>query len=66
MDSPMQVAESRLQVFSLFLPRHPVHSWRRPFLQAVVTLPEQVDAYVVQQCRELQLPIFLGCFAHTL
>src|SRR5439155_25395425 len=54
------------QVSSIFFPRHPIHSRRCLFLQAVVTLPEQVDAYVVQQCRELQLPVLLRCFAHTL
>jgi hypothetical protein len=64
MDSPMQVAQTRLQALSVFLPRHPIHSRRRLFLQAVVALPEQVDAYVVQQGRELQLPV-LRCFTHT-
>src|ERR1019366_2236925 len=64
MDSPMQVAQARLQVLSIFLPRHPIHSRRRLSFQAVVALPEQVDAYVVQQGRELQLPV-LRCFTHT-
>ena len=49
MDSPMQVAKARLQALSIFFPRHPVHSRRSPFLQAVVTVPEQVDAHMVQQ-----------------
>ena len=31
MDSPVQVAESRLQAFSILLPRHSVHSRRRLF-----------------------------------
>jgi hypothetical protein len=66
MDSSVQLAEARLQIFSIFSPRHPVHSRRRLSLQAVIALPEQVDAYVVQQSRELQLAILLCCFAHTL
>src|SRR5712691_9742097 len=66
MDSSMQVGEPFLQVSSIFFPRHPIHSRCRLFLQAVVTAPEQVDAYVVQQSRELELPILPCCFAHTL
>src|SRR5215469_11841066 len=66
MDSSMQVGKPRLQVLSIFFPRHPIHSRGRLFLQAVVTNPEQVDAYVVQQSSELHLPILSGCFAHTL
>jgi hypothetical protein len=53
MDSAMQVGEPCLQVLSIFFPRHPIHSRCRLFLQAVVTIPEQVDAYVVQQSGEL-------------
>src|SRR5258707_2859379 len=34
MDSSMQVAQSRLQTLSIFLPPHPVYSRRSPFLQA--------------------------------
>ena len=52
MDSPVQVAQSRLQVFSIFFPRHSVHSRRSLFLQAVVTIPEQIDGHMVQQSRE--------------
>src|ERR671935_1515053 len=66
MDPPMQVGKPSLQVLSIFLPCHPVHSRRRLFLQAIVTLPEQVDAHMVQQSGELQLLILLCCFAHTL
>src|SRR5271166_870695 len=66
MDSAMEVSEPRLQVLSIFFPRHPIHSRCRLFLQTVVTPPKQVDAYVVQQSRELQLPILSCCFAHTL
>src|ERR1700694_2253855 len=29
MDSSVQVAQACLQVFSILLPRHPIHSWRR-------------------------------------
>ena len=65
-DSPVQVSKPHLQVFSIFFPPHLIHSRRRLFLQAVVTLPEQVDAHVVQQGSELQLPILPRCFAHTL
>jgi hypothetical protein len=32
MDSSMQVGEASLQVFSILLPRHPIHSRRRLFL----------------------------------
>src|SRR5215472_294434 len=66
MDSSMQVGQPCLQVSSILFPRHPIHPWRRLFLQAVITRSEQVDAYVVQQSRELQLPILPCCFAHTL
>src|SRR6516225_448942 len=66
MNSPMQVGEPYLQVSSIFFPRHPIHSWRRLFLQAVIARPEQVDAHVVQQSRELPLPILPGYFPHTL
>jgi hypothetical protein len=52
MDSSMQVGEPRLQVSPIFFPRHPIHSRSRLFLHAVVTIPEQVDAYVVQQSGE--------------
>jgi len=45
----MQVAAARLQLFSIFSPPHPLHSRRRLSLQAVVTFPEQVDAYVLLQ-----------------
>ena len=48
MDSPMQVAQSRLQVLSIFLLCHPIHSGGRLFVQAVIAFPEQVDAYMVQ------------------
>ncbi len=65
MDPPIEVAQARLQVLSILLSRHPIHSRRRLLFQAVVTLPEQVDAHVVQQGREPLLPILLGCFAHT-
>jgi hypothetical protein len=65
MDSPVQLGQPGLQVFSIGLPRHPIHSGRRLSLQAVVTSPQQVDAYVVQQSRELQLLIPLGSLAHT-
>src|SRR5215469_18528870 len=66
MDSSMQVGKPCLQVMSIFFPRHPIHSRGRLFLQTVVTNPEQVDAYVVQQSSELYLPILPCCFAHTL
>ena len=66
MDSPMEIAQPRLHVFSILLPRHPVHSRRRLFLQAVIARPEQVNAYVVQQSCELELPVLPCCFAHTL
>jgi hypothetical protein len=47
MDSSMQVRYSCLQVSSIFFPRHPIHSRRRLFLQTEITVPEQVDAYVM-------------------
>ena len=49
MDSPVKVRQAYLQGFPIFLPRHPIHPGRRLFLQAMVTVPEPVDAYVVQQ-----------------
>src|SRR6516225_1888770 len=66
MNSPMQVGKPCLQVSSIFFPRHPIHSRRRLFLQAVIARPEQVNAYVVQQSCELELPVLPCCFAHTL
>src|SRR5215469_2269840 len=66
MDSSMQVGQPSLQVSSIFFPRHSIHSRRRLFLQAVITRPKQVNANVVQQSRELQLPILPGYFPHTL
>ena len=65
MDSPVQVAQLRLQVFSICFPPHPIHSRRRLFLQAVVALPEQVDAPVMQPSCEPPLLIPPSCFAHT-
>jgi hypothetical protein len=53
MDSPVQVAQSRLKALSIFFPPHSVHSRRSLFLQAVVTIPEQIDVHVVQQSGEL-------------
>jgi hypothetical protein len=65
----MEVAQSCLLILSILFPRHPVHSPRRLFLQAVITLPEQVDAHVVQLCADaygkavkLLLPMLLRCF----
>jgi hypothetical protein len=52
MDSPMQVGEPSLQVFSIFFPRHFVYSRRCPFLQAAITVSEQIDIHVVQQSGE--------------
>jgi len=42
MDSSMQVGQPYLQVLSILFPRHPIHPWRRLFLQAVITRSEQV------------------------
>ena len=53
MDPAMEVLDPFLQALSILLPRHPIHPRRRLLLQAVITLPEQVDAHVVQQRREL-------------
>ena len=39
LDSPVQAAQSRLQISSIFLPRYPVYSRRSLFLQAVVIIP---------------------------
>jgi hypothetical protein len=47
MDSPMQVAQSRLQSLSILFPRHSVYSWGRLLFQAVVAIPEQIDGHVV-------------------
>jgi hypothetical protein len=54
MDAPVQVGQPPFQVVrSILFPRHPIHSRGRLLLQAVVTFPQQVDAYVVQQGCEL-------------
>ena len=53
MDSIMQVFELLLQTLSIFLPRHPVYSRRSRFLQAVVTVSEQIDVHMMQQRCEL-------------
>src|SRR6516162_3760162 len=47
MDSPMKVAQPRLQGLSIFFPRHSVHSWGCPLFQAVVAIPEQIGGHVV-------------------
>src|SRR6266436_6488961 len=39
MDSPVQVAYASLQVFSILSPCDAVHSRRRLFLQAAITIP---------------------------
>src|SRR6266508_728081 len=65
MDAPVQVADSRLQAFSILPPRHPVHSRRSLLLQTVVTIPEQIDRHMVQQSRVPHLPLFLRYFPHT-
>ncbi len=49
MDSPVQVAQPRLQASSIFFPRHSVHSRRCLLLQAVIARPEQIDCHMVQQ-----------------
>jgi len=53
MDSTVKIFKFLFQVLSIFLPRYPVHSRRSHFLQAVVTVPKQIDVHRVQQCREL-------------
>src|SRR5262249_32688875 len=46
-DSPVQVAQLRLQVLSIFFPRHSVYSRCSLFLQTVVTIPEQFAGHMV-------------------
>ena len=53
MDSVMQVAQLRLKALPIFFPPHSVHSRRSLFLQAVITIPEQIHVHVVQQSSEL-------------
>src|SRR5215831_6167502 len=65
MDSPVQVAQSRLQVASIFLPCHPVHPRCRPLLQLVVAPPELIDSHMMQQGCEPQLPISFRGSTHT-
>src|SRR5215831_12341906 len=66
MDSAMQVSEVCLQVSSIVFPRHPVHSWRRLLLAAVVAHLQQIDCHVVTERREPRLPVFPCCLAHAL
>jgi hypothetical protein len=47
MDPPVQVGKPRLQAFSKFFPRHPVHSRCSPLFQAAVTISQQIDGHVV-------------------
>src|SRR5208337_3386730 len=54
------------QAFSIFFPRHAVHSGRCLSFQTVVALPQQFDRHMVQQGGELQLPVLPCRFAHTL
>src|SRR5215813_475458 len=49
MDPSVQVGEPLLQVDSIGLPRHPVHSRRCLPFQVVVAAPEQCDIDVMQQ-----------------
>src|SRR6266567_5327492 len=65
MDTPVQVANSPLQAFSIHSPRHSVHSRRSLLLQTVVTIPEPIDRHMVQQGREPHLLVFLRYFPHT-
>jgi|SRR5450432_3834560 len=65
MNSPMEVLQSFLQVVSIFLPRHPVHSRRCPPFQVVVAAAKQVDVNVVQQGGEPHLRVSLGCLSYT-
>src|ERR1035441_4780723 len=39
LDAPVQVADARLQAFSILPPRHSVHTRRSLFLQTVITVP---------------------------
>ena len=66
MDAALKVRQPSLQTFSIFLPRHAIHSGRCLSFQTVVALPQQLDRHMVQQGRELQLPILPCGFAHTL
>jgi hypothetical protein len=53
MDSSVKLGEPLFQSVSIFFPRHPIYSRRRPPLQAVVAAAEQLEVHVVQQGREL-------------
>src|ERR1039457_5090052 len=64
MDSPMQVGYPRLQFFSIFLPRHAIHSRRRLPLQAVVAAAQQINTDVVQQGCEPYFLVLPGCLSH--
>src|SRR5215813_12027761 len=65
MDPPVQVAQLRLQVSSIFFPCHPIHSRCSPLLQAVITFPEQIGGYMVQQGGKPYFPVSLDCCSHT-
>ena len=48
----MQIRQLLFEVFSVGLPRHAVDAWRRVSLKCAVTLLQEVDGDVMQQCGE--------------
>ena len=61
----MEIAESRLQVFSIFFPPEVVHSGSRPLIQASVASPQPIHIHVVQQGGEPHLSVTLRGLPHT-
>jgi hypothetical protein len=49
MEALMKVGQPFLQTVPIGVPRHPVHSRRRPPLQVVVAVAEQIDGDVMQR-----------------
>src|SRR5215831_7188714 len=48
----MQIRQLLFEIFSVGLPRHAVDAWRRVSLKCAVTLLQEVDGDVMQQCGE--------------
>ena len=55
----MQVREVRLQVLRIFGPRHLVDAWGCGLLQTEETRPQNVDVDMMQERRQLALPVLL-------
>jgi hypothetical protein len=52
MNSPVKILKPLFKILSIFVPCHSVHSRRNLSLQAVVTVPQQIDGDMVEQSSE--------------